>query len=96
MRRDARIAAAIGIAVLAHAVRASARAGDDASATTRASIALSVVIALACNVYAAVRGTDAFRPMRVERTDVPKPYDETVSDFDAFAHRGRAVSAFTR
>ena len=96
MRRDARIAAAVGLAVLAHAVYASARAGDDASATTRASIALRVIIAFACNVYAAVRGTEAFRPMRVERTDVPKPYDEAVSDFDAFAHRGRAVRAFTR
>ena len=43
MRRDARIAAAVGLAVLAHAVYASARAGDDTSATTRVSIALRVI-----------------------------------------------------
>ena len=44
--------------------------------------------------YAALRATEAFKPMRVERDDGAKPYDANVSDFDEYDHRGRAVRAF--
>jgi len=93
MRRDAVAAAAGGSIALAAACRAAVIAGDDASAS-KASIAALVIAAMALHCYAALRATEAFKPMRVERDDGAKPYDAFVSDFDAYDHRGRAVRAF--
>ena len=93
MRRDAVAAAAGGSTALAAACRAAVIAGDDASAS-KASIAALVIIALVLHCYAALRATEAFKPMRVERDDGAKPYDANVSDFDEYDHRGRAVRAF--
>jgi hypothetical protein len=93
MRRDAVIAAAGGSIALAGACRTAIVASDDAS-SSNASIAALVIVAMALHLYAALRATEAFKPMRVERDDGAKPYDPNVSDFDVYNHRGRAVRAF--
>lgn len=93
MRRDAVAAAAGGSIALAAACRTAVIASDDASAS-KASFAALVIIALVLHCYAALRATEAFKPMRVERDDGAKPYDANVSDFDEYDHRGRAVRAF--
>jgi hypothetical protein len=84
MRRDAVAAAAGGSIALAAACRTAVIASD----------AALVIIALVLHCYAALRATEAFKPMRVERDDGAKPYDANVSDFDEYDHRGRAVRAF--
>lgn len=92
MRTDAMMIGTIGFAVLAHA------AGTTTSESSSSSSVVKVLVGFATCVYAAMRGSERFRPLRVERGEAKRPYDGVVSDFDAHGRggRGAAARAFAR
>lgn len=95
MRTDAMVIGTIGFAVLAHAGTTSS--GSESPIGWSASL-LEVLVGFATCVYAALRGSERFRPLRVERGEAKRPYDGVISDFDARGRggRGAAARAFVR
>lgn len=93
MRTEAMVIGTIGFAVLAHAGTTTSE-----SRTTKVSLLVEVLVGFATCVYAAMRGSERFRPLRVERGEAKRPYDGVVSDFDAHGRggRGAAARAFAR
>ena len=88
----------IGFAVLAHAGTTTTSSGSESPIGWSASSLLEVLVGFATCVYAALRGSERFRPLRVERGEAKRPYDGVVSDFDAHGRggRGAAARAFAR
>jgi hypothetical protein len=99
MRTDAMVIGTIGFAVLAHAgtTTTTTSSGSESPIGWSASL-LEVLVGFATCVYAALRGSERFRPLRVERGEAKRPYDGVVSDFDAHGRggRGAAARAFVR
>ena len=89
MRTDAMVIATVGFAALAHAgtSTSTAASGIGWGAT------LEVLVGFAACAYAAMRGSERFRPLRVERGEAKRPYDGVVSDFDARGRGGRGAAA---
>ena len=94
MRTDAMMIGTIGFAVLAHAGTTT----SELESPVGWSALLEVLVGFATCVYAAMRGSERFRPLRVERGEAKRPYDGVVSDFDAHGRggRGAAARAFAR
>jgi len=84
----------IGFAVLAHAGTTI----SESESPVGWSALLEVLVGFATCVCAALRGSERFRPLRVERGEAKRPYDGVVSDFDAHGRggRGAAARAFAR
>ena len=92
MRLDALIAAIAGAGVLARAcvIASASKTLDGPDLTLYAHCAL----AFALSLYAALVGSEEFSPTQRARSRPRSPCDADMSDFDAYAHRGRAAMAY--
>ena len=91
MRTDAMVIATVGFAALAHAGTSTSTAAGEFGIGMGAT--LEVLVGFAACAYAAMRGSERFRPLRVERGEAKRPYDGVVSDFDARGRGGRGAAA---
>ena len=91
------VIATVGFAALAHAGTSTSTSTSTSTAAGEFGIGwgatLEVLVGFAACVYAAMRGSERFRPLRVERGEAKRPYDGVVSDFDARGRGGRGAAA---
>ena len=91
------VIATVGFAALAHAGTSTSTAASTSAAAGEFGIGwgatLEVLVGFAACAYAAMRGSERFRPLRVERGEAKRPYDGVVSDFDARGRGGRGAAA---